>query len=157
MSQAIFNAIESGDLAALEQILERGSSPVAANEAGVHPLTLVASLIRKSYGDGNFTEEERFKRMAAMLIAHGAPDEDLEHACGEVSNLARHVCRYVVDLSLEKKDVRKVEELIAKKRLWFEKESKALEEAFLDAIAKGDGERIDAMFENEQVHYAYEQ
>jgi hypothetical protein len=157
MSQEVFNAIESGDLNALEQILESGASSVVANEAGIHPLTLVASLIKKSYGSGNFEEEERYKRMAAMLIAHGAPDEDLEHACGEVSNLARHICRYVVDLSLEKRDVRRVSELIAMNRLWFEEESKTLEAAFLDAVAQGDRERINAMFENEQVHYAFEQ
>lgn len=157
MSQAIFNAIESGDLAALEQILEMGASAVAANDAGVHPLTAVAALIKRSYEDGDFEKEEHYKRMAAMLIAHGAPEEDLEHAFGEVSNLARHICRYVIDLSLMKRDVRRVTELIANKRLWFEKESKTLEADFLDAIARGDKARIDAMFDSEQVHYAYEQ
>jgi hypothetical protein len=157
MSQAIFNAIESKDLAALEQLLESGDSAIAADEHGVHPLTRVAALIKKRFGEGKYEEEERYKRMAAMLIVHGAPDEDLEHACGEVNNLARHVCRYVIDLSLEKQDVRRVKELIAMKRLWFEDESKALEAEFLDAIAQGNKGRIDSMFENEQVHYAYEQ
>jgi hypothetical protein len=157
MSQAIFNAIESKDLAALERILESGTSPLVKNEEGSHPLSLVASLIKKSYYDGMFEDEELYKRMAAMLIVHGAPDEDLEHAFGEVSNLCRFICRYVIDLSMEKKTPDRVASLIKNKRLWFENDDKQLEADLMDAVEQGDSRRIEPMFEKGLVHFAYEQ
>lgn len=157
MSRAIFNAIAIQDLEALEQCLERGSSPIAVNEEGIRPLTLVASLIKKSFEEKAFNEEDMYKKMAAMLIVHGAPVEDLHHECGEVSNLCRYICRHVIDLSLERQDSRRVAELIAAKRLWVEENDENLEVAFIDAINKGEKGRIDAMFDNGQIHYTYEQ
>lgn len=157
MSQAIFNAILFQDLEALEQSLESGASPIALNEEEISPLTLVASLIKKSFDEEEYNEEDMYKKMAAMLIVHGAPEEDLHHDCGEVSNLCRYICRYVIDLSLERQDSRRVAELIAAKRLWFEENDEELEAAFINAIERGEKSRIDAMFDNGDVHYTYEQ
>lgn len=157
MSKAIFNAIALQDLETLEQSLESGESPKTPNEDGVPPLTLVASLIKKSFEARSDKEEDIYKKMAAMLIVHGAPEEDLHHDLGEVSNLCRYICRYVIDLSLERQDSRRAAELIAAKRLWFEGNSKELEEMFLDAINQGNHTQIDTMFNSGQVHYSYEQ
>lgn len=157
MSQAIFNAIAFQDLEKLEECLESGDSPKTPNEEGIPPLTLVASLIKESFEEEAFKEEDVYKEMAAMLIVHGAPEEDLHHDLGEVSNLFRYICRYVIDLSLERQDSRRVAELIAADRIWFEEDDKELEEAFINAINKGEKSRIDAMFDNGQVHCTYEQ
>lgn len=157
MSHVLFSAIESGDPAALEKCLEKGVSPVSVNEKGLHPLTFVASLIQKNYEEGRYEAEERYRKMAAMLIVHGAPETDLEHACGEVTNLARHICRYVVELCLHQHDIRRVAELIEMKRLWFQNDSKMLEKTLLEAIERGEKRRVDTMFDREQVHCAYEQ
>lgn len=157
MPKPIFNAIESGDLAALEAILEKGTSPVTENEEGVHPLTYVATYIDKYFNEGRFEKEDLYKKMAAMLIVHGAPDADLMHAFGEVSNLRRYTCRYIVDLSAKKRSTEDVVTLIKEKSLWFSNNDKALEANFLTAVEKGECERIEAMFENDQVHFAFEQ
>jgi len=157
MSRAIFNAIAFQDLEALEESLESGASPKALNEEGIRPLTLIASLIKKSFEEGEYKEEDMYKKMAAMLIVHGAPEEDLHHALGEVSNLGHYICRYVIDLSLERQDSRRVVELIAAKRIWFEDDDEELQAAFIVAIEKGDKSLVDAMFENGDVHHTYEQ
>lgn len=157
MSQAIFNAIAFQDLETLEQCLESGDSPTIPNEEGIPPLTLVASLIKKSFEEGAYNEEDMYKKMAAMLIVHGAPEDDLHHEFGEVSNLCRYICRHVIDLSLERQDSRRVAELIAAKRLWFEGDDKELETAFIQAIERGEKSQIDAMFDNGRVHYTSEQ
>jgi len=157
MPQPIFNAIEAGDLAALEQILENGTSPIAENETGKHPLTLVGEMIESAFEKGSFDEEERYRRMAAMLIVYGAPDGDLEHALGEVSNLRRYTCRYIVDRSAKNRRVEKVVELIKEKYLWFENDDAQTEKAFITAVGEGDGKRIDGMFEKGLVRFAFEQ
>ena len=157
MSQAIFNAIENRDLDALEQSLEGGASPLTVNEAGQRPLTLVASLIKQSFTAGDYEEEERYKKMAAILIVHGAHDSDLQHACGEVSNLGRHVCRYVIDHALDQQESDPVARLIEAKRLWFEEDDADAKAELLDAIATGDREKVAAMMESGRMHYAYEQ
>ncbi len=157
MSQALFNAIAFQDLIKLEECLESGASPSLPNEEGLSPLALVASMIKKSFEDGAYKEEEMYKKMAAMLIVHGASGEDLHHECGETSNLCRQICRYVIELSLNRQDSAKVAELINANRLWFEEDNPELEEAFINAIEKGDKKRVETMFEKCQVHYAYEQ
>ena len=157
MSQAIFNAIAFQDLETLEQRLESGDSPTSPNEKGTPPLGLVASLIKKSFEEGEYDKEDLYKKMAAMLIVHGAPEKDLHHECGEVSNLCRYICSYVIDLSLERQDSRRVAELIAANHLWFEGNDKEIEEAFINAIERGEKSRVDAMLDNGQVHYTYEQ
>jgi len=157
MSQAIFNAIEFQDLEALEQYLESGASPKLPNDEGIAPLTLVASLIKKSFEERAYKEEDMYKKMAAMLIVHGAPEDDLHHECGEVSNLCRFICRHVIDLSLAQQDSRRIAELIAANRLWFEGDDLELKTAFINAIERGDKSLIDTMFDNGQVHYTYEQ
>jgi len=157
MPKPIFNAIEAGDLAALEQILEKGTSPVTENEEGVHPLTFVASLIDRYFNEGRFEKEDLYKKMAAMLIVHGAPDADLMHALGEVSNLRRYTCRYIIDLSVKKRSTEGVSTLIEEKSLWFSDSNNTLEADFLNAVKEGDSQRIEAMFENNLIHYAFEQ
>ncbi len=157
MSQAIFNAISFQNLEALEESLENGASPIITNEEGIRPLSLVASLIKKSFEEREYKEEEMYKKMAAMLIVHGAPEEDLHHDCGEVSNLCHHLCRYIIDLSLDRQNSHRVVDLIETKRLWFKEENKELEAAFINAIERGEKSLIDTMFDNGQVHYAYEQ
>ena len=92
-----------------------------------------------------------------MLIVHGAPDADLQHALGEVSNLRRYTCRYIVDLSVKQRTPERVVALIEEKGLWFENDDVRLQADFLDAVRSGDGKRIEAMFENELVHFAFEQ
>lgn len=157
MSKAVFNAIEAKDIGALEESLKSGTSLLAANEKNLHPLTLVASLIKKSFEDGRFEEEDLYKKMAAILIVHGAPCDDLKHACGEISNLCRYICRYIVDLSINMRSSERVVELIKEGRIWFEKDDKALEKVFLQAVENGEKGTIEAMFENSRVHYGYEQ
>ncbi|WP_345971065.1 MULTISPECIES: hypothetical protein [Sulfurimonas] len=157
MPKPIFNAIEAGDAAALEQILEAGTSPITENEAGVHPLTLVGTLIERAFEAGEFDREDTFKRMAAMLIVHGAPDGDLEHALGEVSNLRRYTCRYIIELSMKHNTPKTVSELITEKYLWFENDDPKTETAFMNAVKSGDRTLVDAMFEAGHVNYAFEQ
>ncbi|UFS63422.1 hypothetical protein LOH54_04650 [Sulfurimonas sp. HSL-3221] len=157
MPKPIFNAIEAGNLAALEQILEAGTSPITENEAGLHPLTLVGSLIESAFEAGAFEQEDTYKRMAAMLIVHGAPDGDLEHALGEVSNLRRYTCRYIIELSMKRNTPERVAELIAEKYLWFENDDPKTETAFMNAVKNGDRSLVDAMFEAGRVNYAFEQ
>lgn len=157
MSQAIFNAIAFQDLEKLEECLESGDSPTLPDEDGNSPLALIAFLIKKSFEEKSFNEEDVYKKMAAMLIVHGASEEDLHHELGEVSNLCRFICRYVIDLSLERQDSRRVAELIAANRIWFEADDEELEETFINAIDRGEKSRIDAMFDDGQVHCNYEQ
>lgn len=157
MSPTIFDAISCQDLETLEQSLKNGISPITVNEEGISPLALVASLIQKSFDDANYNEENMYKQMAAMLIVNGAPEDELYQYCGEVSNLSRYICDYIIDISLQRQDSRKVAELIAAKRLWFENNADELEAAFLEAIQRGDKGKVDAMLENDKVHYAYEQ
>lgn len=157
MSQAIFNAIAVQDIEALENCLENGASPIVANEDGVRPLHLVASLIKKSFEAREYEEEDMYKKMAAILIVHGAPEEDLHHDCGEVSNLCHHLCRYIIDRSIDLQTSLRVVDLIEAKRLWFNDDDKDLEEAFIHAIERGDKNRVDEMFDNGDVHYTYEQ
>jgi hypothetical protein len=155
MSQAIFNAIAFQDLETLEQRLESGDSPTSPNEKGTPPLGLVASLIKKSFEEGEYDKEDLYKKMAAVLIAHGAHDSDLQHACGEVSNLGRHLCHYVIDHALDQQESGSVSKMIEAKRLWFSDDN--AEGTLLDAIARGDRSAVDALFENDRVHFAYEQ
>ena len=157
MPQPIFDAIESGDLAALEKILESGASPLTKNERGEHPLQRVAALIKQCFNTEMFEKEDLYKQMAAMLIVHGAPAEDLKHAFGEVSNLRRFTCQYIVDLYVKKQKPGSVAALIMDKTLWFENDDKKLEAEFMDAVEKGDKTRVDAMFVNGLVHCAFEQ
>ncbi len=157
MSKAIFNAIAVQDLETLEECLESGASPIIANEEDIRPLSLVASLIKKSFEDGNYHEEEIYKKMAAMLIVHGAPEEDLHHECGEVSNLCHQLCRYIIDLSINRQDSRRVVDLIEAERIWFDGNDNELKAAFLNAVERGEKSLIDTMFDNGQVHYTYEQ
>jgi hypothetical protein len=141
----------------LEARLKSGASPLVTNEEGLHPLRLVATLIKKSFEDGNFGEEDLYKKMAAVLIVHGAPCDDLKHACGEISNLCRYICGYIVERSTKMRDSGRVVELIREGRIWFEKDDKDVEKRFLDAVEKGDRETVDSLFENGEIHYAYEQ
>lgn len=157
MAQAIFDAIEFQDIEALENHLENDASPIVANEEGIRPLTVVADLIKKSFDEGMYEQEEMYKRMAAMLIVHGAPEKDLHHQCGEVSNLCHSLCRYIVDRSIALQNSFRVIDLIEAKRLWFNEDDKELEKAFIHAIQTGDKNRVDEMFDKDQVHYAYEQ
>jgi hypothetical protein len=153
----IFKAIETENLAALEQILESGSSPITEDETGEHPLTRVAAMIEQAFQENALEKEDLCKQMAAMLIVHGAPDADLMHALGEVSNLRRYICRYTVDLAVKNRAVENVTALINEKELWFKHDDKQLETEFINAVKNGDTARIETMFENELVHVAFEQ
>ena len=155
MSQPIFTAIEAQDIEKLEQSIEGGASPLTVNDQGLRPLTLIASLIKQSYTEGDYEKEDLYKKMAAVLIAHGAHDSDLQHACGEVSNLGRHLCHYVIDHALDQQESGSVSKMIEAKRLWFSDDN--AEGTLLDAIARGDRSAVDALFENDRVHFAYEQ
>lgn len=157
MSQAVFNAIEAKDISALENSLLGGASPECVNAEGKHPLSLVASLIQRSFADGAFEDEDLYKKMAAVLIVNGAPRDDLKHACGEVSNLCRYICRYTVDLATQIQESDRVVELIQEERIWFEGDQKVQEKNFLEAVEKGQKDVIGAMFEKGLVHTAYEQ
>ncbi len=157
MPQNIFKAIETENLTALEQILESGSSPITEDERGVHPLTRVAAMIEQAFKENAFDKEDLCKQMAAMLIVHGAPDADLMHALGEVSNLRRYICRYSVELAAKNKSPERVTRLIDEKELWFKNDDEKLKAELIDAVKSGDCERIDAMFENELVYVTFEQ
>ncbi|MEJ2501644.1 MAG: hypothetical protein P8Y65_11130, partial [Campylobacterales bacterium] len=157
MPQSIFSAIESGDLATLERILDGGVSPLVKNEKGEHPLSRIAALIKQCFNTEKFEEEDLYKKMAAMLIVHGAPADDLKHAFGEVSNLHRFVCQYAVDLAVSKRKPASVAALIRDRTLWFQNDDERLEADFMYAVEKGDKARVDAMFEKGLVHCAFEQ
>lgn len=157
MSDTIFKAISAKDIESLETALKSGASLVSTNEEGLHPLSLTASLIKKSFEDGVFDDEDLYKKMAAVLIVHGAPCDDLKHACGEISNLCRYICHYIVEVSAKNRDSGRVGELIREGRIWFENDDKTLEKRFLDAVEQGDMSAVDAMFEKGMIHYGYEQ
>lgn len=156
MSNAVFNAIGSKDIESLEKSVDQVSVH-SVDAEGVHPLTLVASLIKTSNVEGMFEDEQLYKKMAAVLIVNGASYEDLHHECGEVSNLCHYVCGYIIERSLKAGSTKECVELIEKGHLWFKDDDKAVETDFLDAVAKGDKAHIDSMFEKGLANYAYEQ